>query len=78
MDICVLWLTSVFTITLVIWVLLFAVNTQKAAFVCSTTDLLGVLYQVILVQAHRFLQHRRSSVFCILATDVGASLLKQI
>lgn len=76
MDDCLLWVTSVFTIILVILVLLFNINRQKAAFVFSTTDRFGVIYQVILVQGHRFLQHCHSSVFCILATDVGASLLK--
>lgn len=57
MDVCLLWVPSVFTIILVIWVLLFDINAPKAAFVCSTIDPFGVLHQVILVQGPRFLQY---------------------
>lgn len=57
MDNFLLWVPSVFTIILVMWVLLFRINAQKAAFVCSTVDPFGVIQQVALVQGPRFLQY---------------------
>lgn len=49
MDYCLVWVTSAFTIILVIFVvLLFDIDTQTV-FMCSTTDRLGGIYQLELV-----------------------------
>lgn len=75
MDYCLAWVTSVFTIILVIFVvLLFDIDTQTV-FMCSTTDRLGGIYQLELVLGHSFLHCCQCPVFSILVTDVGASLL---